>query len=331
MFDLPLRGPGSSQETGQRRFDTGPDWSGERHLGAPPPRTRSFRPLPGLLLLLVVAALTAGYLYLRPMPATPAFDPPTLEWAEMRVGGASESATVQVTNIGERPMRLDSIAIAGEHGEDFEVVGESCTGSLHPPGRSCTVEVRFSPRDTGLRSAALDLSGNLAWRSPELSLGGLGIAPRVVLEPEAVEFGEQPVTRASDSSLVRFVNAGTDILEVRTITLEGAHPADFVLEDRCAGRTFGPDERCAFRVSFSPRAAGARSAAVKLETDVPGGAPVAGLSGTGLWNGPSFTAEPAALEFGDQRIGRASRAVSLELVNRSASPQAHTFSPDSRV
>lgn len=319
-FDLPLRGPGNAPERSRHRFDTGPDWSGERYLGAHPPRGRSFRPLVWLLLLLVIAALVAGYLYLRPVPATPAFDPPALEWAELRVGGASDPATVEITNVGERAMRLDSIAVSGEHRDEFEVVSESCTGEVQEPGRSCTVEVRFAPREMGQRSASLELSGNLVWRSPELSLGGLGIAPRVVLEPEGVEFGEQEVTRPSESSLVRFVNAGTDTLEVRGIALAGEHPADFVLEDRCSGRTFGPEERCAFRVSFAPRAAGPRAAEVKIETDVPGGASIARLSGTGLWSGPSFTAEPASLDFGDQRIGRESRPRSLELVNRSAAP-----------
>jgi hypothetical protein len=315
-IDLPLRGPGGAPEPTRRRFDSGPDWSGERYVRkAPPPR--GSRGLLWLLLLLLVAG-GAAYFYFRPRPATPAFAPPGLESGEQRVGGAGDPQVVTVTNAGERPMRLDAVAVAGGHPEDFEVVREACTGAVQQPGESCTVEIRFTPREVGLRSAILDLTGNLAWRAPNLPLAGVGIAPRVTLDPESVDFGEQAVTQTSESSLVRFVNAGSDTLEVRGISLAGEHPADFVLEDRCSGRIFGPEERCAFRVSFRPRAAGLRVAEVRIESDAPGGAPRAALSGRGSWSGPAFTTEPAQLAFGDQRTGRESRPRPLELINRTA-------------
>jgi hypothetical protein len=285
----------------------------------PPPRG-SRGPL-WLLLFLLVAG-TVAYFYLRPTPATPAFDPPGLEWGEQRVGGAGDPQVVTVTNAGERPMRIETVGTAGEQPQDFEVVRDDCTGAAQEPGESCTLEIRFTPQAVGLRNAALDLTGNLAWRGPDLLLSGVGIAPRVILDPEGVAFGDQAVTQISESSLVRFVNAGTDTLEVRGIALVGDHPADFLLEDRCSGRTFGPDERCAFRVSFRPRAAGPRAAEVQIDSDAPGGAPRATLSGNGLWNGPAFTAEPAQLDFGDQRIGRASRPRPLELINRTAEARA---------
>lgn len=315
-IDLPLRGPGGAPEPTRRRFDSGPDWSGERYVRKAPPPRGSRGPLWFLLLLLAAGA--GAYFYFRPTPATPAFDTPGLEWREQRVGGAADPQVVTVTNAGERPMRLDTVAIAGEHPEDFEVVREACTGAVQQPNESCTLEIRFTPQAVGLRNGILDLTGNLAWRAPDLPLAGVGIAPRVTLEPESLAFGEQPVTRTSESSLIRFVNAGSDTLEVRAISLAGNHPADFVLEERCSGKTFGPDERCAFRVSFRPRAAGPRTAEVQIDSDVPGGAPRAVLSGNGSWSGPAFTAEPSELAFGDQRTGRESRPRPLELVNRTA-------------
>ncbi|MDX1502934.1 MAG: choice-of-anchor D domain-containing protein, partial [Thermoanaerobaculia bacterium] len=264
----------------------------------------------------------AAWLALRPQPPLPLFSPDPLEAGQVLVGEEGEPWRVTVTNGGELPMRVVGAALAGPEAADFALVEDGCSGVERAPGESCEVAVRFAPTAVGLRRGTLELDGNLRWRAPTLSLVGTGIAPRAALDPPAVGFQEQAVEETSASTLVRIVNDGSAPLAITAITVAGAHAADFPLEERCAGRTFGPDERCAVRVAFRPRAAGPRRAELRVESDAPGEPSAAALTGTGLWSGPPFTAEPARLEFGSQRTGRASQPRTLRLVNRTAAPRS---------
>lgn len=64
-------------------------------------------------------------------------------------------ATVGVRNVGAEPIELDSPAVEGSDADAFTVATPSCTGGSLDPGRSCDVEVTFSPRRSGAHAATL--------------------------------------------------------------------------------------------------------------------------------------------------------------------------------
>lgn len=84
----------------------------------------------------------------------------------------SDAQTVTLTNRGSAPLAVRGEQFTGSDAQDF-VVGASTCGDLVQPGDSCTVDVRFSPRAAGARTATLTVLTN-ASSDPTVSLTGTG-------------------------------------------------------------------------------------------------------------------------------------------------------------
>jgi hypothetical protein len=71
-------------------------------------------------------------------------------------GQTAGRIAIDIGNIGFLPVSLRPVTIGGAHPDDFRIVSESCTGNraLNPDAK-CAVEVEFSPREAGYRSALL--------------------------------------------------------------------------------------------------------------------------------------------------------------------------------
>ena len=102
-------------------------------------------------------------------------------FGEQAVGTSSHGEMVVLTNAGDRPLAIGSMTVAGASGRDF-VQTNTCRSSL-APGASCTIEIRFTPRAMGTRTAVINVlrSGSL-----QLKVQGTGIGrePRLIRETE---------------------------------------------------------------------------------------------------------------------------------------------------
>ncbi len=127
-----------------------------------------------------------------------------------------------------------------------------------------------------------------------MSLSGTGAA--LVLAPvlgwtpnvTALDFGAVTVGNSSARQTLTLGNSGTALAHLTAITVSGTAPADFALAPGtcAAGGTLAVGSTCTVVLSYTPIAAGARSATLTLASD--GSAPPAvSLSG-------SATAAPAA-------------------------------------
>ncbi len=331
MLDLPLR-PGAGPAPEER---TPPPAGGGTPATPPRPRAapqpavqwlpeqRARRSHPGrwiAALLLLAAGGLAAWLVLKPTPAEAVFTPTALEFDELRVGTASAPLELAIANRGERPMILDAIRIAGDSAEDFIVERDECSGVARTSGESCAVAVRFEPRAAGQRRAVLELAGNLGRGAKAVPLLGRGAAPLVGLDRTELEFGGQQVGKASAAGAVEVANLGSAPLEIARVRLAGAGAGEFRLEDGCSRRTVAPGKTCRLEVAFRPRAAGDKEARIEISSDAGGEPQTVALTGAGLWTGPAFQAAPAAIEFGEQRVGRAGEPRETVLTNRSAAP-----------
>jgi hypothetical protein len=82
--------------------------------------------------------------------------------------GTSSSAEAQIiTNTGTSPLTITSISIVGLNASDFTQT-DNCTVALKP-GRTCKIEITFSPAAVGPRIAELLIQDNAA-NSPQNSL-----------------------------------------------------------------------------------------------------------------------------------------------------------------
>lgn len=112
----------------------------------------------------------------------------TLDFGNQDTGTSSDSRTILVRAAGDPALDripLTDIVLGGVHQGDYEVVGGTCLlgePGLTNQGDPCTVEVRFRPSNTGVRSAILDISTRDITRTTQLTGTGT-LAPPVITSP----------------------------------------------------------------------------------------------------------------------------------------------------
>ncbi|MGY6553159.1 MAG: choice-of-anchor D domain-containing protein [Wenzhouxiangella sp.] len=111
------------------------------------------------------------------------------------------------------------------------------------------------------------------------------VAPELQITPGSVNFGQQAVGEASSARTVSLRNTGQASLNLTSISLSGAHEADFSLSDDC-GSSLAPDASCALEVVFTPGAVGTRNATVQIVSNAPSSPHSLSLSGAGIAGQP---------------------------------------------
>ncbi len=314
MVDLPLRSSRGAVEGAPLRREEAPP--------EPPPHPRRGRRrgrwrLPLLLLLLLLLTAGAAYLLLRPAPAHLALSPAAVDFGEQRYGGASEPIEVAVANTGGQPLRITELELIGEAAAEFEILSETCTGTVRAAGEICNLRLHFRPAGDGRREASLAIRGNADARLP---LRGIGSAPLLAADRVEVDFGPQPVDGRSASRDLSLSNRGSAPLTISGLELGGEAPGDFSLVERCSEEGIPAGGSCTVRITFTPLAAGERSAELRVESDAVEALPPLRVAGTGILAGPSIATAPEALDFGAQRVGRKSEVRVVRVTNRAQEP-----------
>lgn len=85
--------------------------------------------------------------------ADPAFtvDPSALSFQAL----GERTATVKLTNTGSVELNVEGITVDGADAGRFTVADSACTSANVDPGRSCEVEVSFSPQGNGTSKATM--------------------------------------------------------------------------------------------------------------------------------------------------------------------------------
>ena len=99
-----------------------------------------------------------------------------IDFRRTRLGG-SKSRRLKLTNLGERPLQLGSLTIAGHPAFRSISARDRCSGARLAPGSSCRLRLAFEPTAIGVASAELIVpeleGGTLVLRIP---LAGEGIS-----------------------------------------------------------------------------------------------------------------------------------------------------------
>jgi Tol biopolymer transport system component len=118
-------------------------------------------------------------------------NPPGLDLDVAVVGEAGTRRSIDIRNISFVPTSISVIRILGQHPDDFDVVGQSCTNRALNPGATCNVEIEFRPTGPNRRMASVQVitptggytaaiiagvgqyEGFLATASPTVTAGGI--------------------------------------------------------------------------------------------------------------------------------------------------------------
>ena len=149
--------------------------------------------------------------------------------------------------------------------------------------------------------------------SPQaVSLAGTGSGPAVVLSPLTLAYSGVSVGSTSGSLTLTLNNTGNAALSINGIALTGANPADFAESSTC-GNSVLPSGSCSINLTFSPSAAGSRTASLILTDNATNSPQTVNVSGTG--NAPLAGVTPAGLNFSSQNVGTTSSTQSVTLTN----------------
>jgi hypothetical protein len=120
-----------------------------------------------------------------------------------------------------------------------------------------------------------------------------GSAPVAWLSvPSTSDAGSQLLGGTTAAKTVAVANSGAGPLALQGITLGGDNAGDFALDTSACGATLAPAQACNLSYTFTPSAAGTRSATVTVASNV--GPQTIALTGTGTAPAPAPAAPVAA-------------------------------------
>ncbi len=178
-------------------------------------------------------------------------------------------------------------------------LSERARGALH---LSATMEHRPRRRRRGV-TRVLGAAGVIA--AALATCGSAYVPPSVPVSlTAAVDFGDQEVNADPQERPVTLRNQGARAVRVTSVVLTGAHGRDFrISRDRCAGRSLQPSGRCEVMLTFTPRDAGQRRAALGLV--LAGGVRTTTVSGIALRRPAGKDDAPPGPCYGDAyQVGR---------------------------
>lgn len=145
-------------------------------------------------------------------------------------------------------------------------------------------------------------------------------APAIGLSATSVTFAAQTVRTTSAAQTVTVSNTGTATLSISALTFGGAASADFARAGTCApSGTVMAGGSCSLQITFTPVAAGARSATLAIAHNAAGGSSTVTLAGTADPAAAAASVTPAALSF-SQTINTTSNAQAVTLTNTGGLP-----------
>jgi hypothetical protein len=203
------------------------------------------------------------------------------------IGSASSAQIETLTNTASIDMALNSIAIAptAATAGEFNQTGTTCGSSL-AAGASCTINLTFTPGQTGPRAATLTVADDTAGSPQSVNLAGVGLtAGSNATFSGPLVFGTQLVGTTSPGRVVNLTNYGAAALNIASIAANNGFAET---NDDC-GQSLGSGATCWISVTFTPGVSGAVNGTLSITDDAAGSPQTDSLSGTGSTTTPLLT------------------------------------------
>ena len=250
--------------------------------------------------------------------------PASEDFGTITVGQSSNSKIVTLTNTGGQALSITSISATGANPSDFVATPNCSLPTVLLPNATCAISVVFSPGTAGTRQASLAATDNAPGSPQSIPLSGSGapLAPAVTLTPGSLTFASTLQGSTSPAQTVTVTSAGTATLHISSVLLGGASPADFQVASACSG-AYPVASSCNITVTFSPLAAGQRTANITINDDAPNSPQSVQLTGTGAAPPPGtplVKLTPGSASFGAVTQGAAVAAQIITLTSSGTGP-----------
>lgn len=250
---------------------------------------------------------------------TVSVSPSTFDFGNQGVGVASTAQDFTITNSTSQTVTFSSIGFGGTNSGDFSDTTDC--GATLVSGATCTVHVTFTPGAEGARSATLSVADNAPASPQTASITGTGVAaPTVTLSQSSLTFTSEPVGTAAPSQSVTVTNTGNATLNISSIAITGTNSGDYSLAPAgTCGETLAVEDMCTISVTFTPGAAGTRSASVTITDDAADSPQSITLSGQGLLEATADLST-SSLTYSAAVVGSTSASQNVTLTNNGGLP-----------
>jgi hypothetical protein len=212
--------------------------------------------------------------------------PGAYSYGAQTIGAAGSPHAFTLVNTGGTAVTVS--AISSDNIAEFPISSSSCSGNV-APGASCSFSVTFTASAAGARSASITIASTGTGSPQAIALSGTGTSvatPGALAIPAAYAFADQAVGVASAAHAFTVTNTGGTAVAMASVA--SGNPAEFAVSGSSCVGTVAPGASCSFGVTFTPSAAGARSASITLVSDGVGSPQSFAVSG----NGTSTTPPP---------------------------------------
>ncbi len=213
--------------------------------------------------------------------------PSSLSLGTQTVGVPGAPVAVTVTNTGGAAVSVS--AVSSSVPSEFSVSGNTC--ATVAPGAQCGFSVTFTPAAAGARTASITVTSNGAGSPQVIAASGTGTmtpTPGQLSLSTSATFPAQTVGTTSPPTVFTVANVGGSPVTISSVV--SSAPSEFTASSGCV-TTLNAGAQCVFSVTFTPAAAGTRTATVTVTSNGVGSPQVLSLTGTG-----SAVAAPGQLE-----------------------------------
>jgi hypothetical protein len=230
--------------------------------------------------------------------------PSSIDFGVENVGTKSSPQTAALTNEGSSNLNITGIGINGNDPQDFSQTNH-CPSGL-PPGKSCKIQVTFTPTTTGSRNASLYVKYEGIGSPQTVALSGTGANLTVTLTPSNMTFVTQLINTTSNPQIATLTNTGTE-----DVTISKISTSDPFKQSNDCSSDLPPNSFCEIQMTFTPNTKGRAAGTLYVYDNAAGSPQAVKLSGTGT----VVKLSASSINFGDQKVGTKSSAVPIELTN----------------
>jgi len=228
--------------------------------------------------------------------------PAGLSFSSQVVSTASTVQFVELQNNSGATVTGITIATSGANAADFTISSNSCGTTLASAG-VCSFEVGFKPAAAGARTGAVTIKDSVGTQTVTLAGFAVASSTSALLVDSALIFNSETVGFPSPSQNISFQNTGNTAFTIQSVVLGGTNPGDFSISSGCpiTPSLFNPFSTCNTNVTFTPTAAGTRTATVTITYTGAAGSPaVVTLKGTGVAPAQALEVGPVSITFPPQ-------------------------------
>ncbi len=253
----------------------------------------------------------------------------SFSFGSIQTGTSSAPQTITLTSNGGEALGLNSISLSGADPTQFQESDTCQVPAVLQPTKFCSISITFAPSAsaTGSQQATLTITDNAPGNPQSVDLSGTGVAPpppapAVTVLPDPVSFPTTAQGATSSPIPVAVTNSGNVTLHISSVVLGGNNPSDFSMTNLCNG-PYAANASCTITLTFTPLAAGQRSAILSITDDAsnsPQSIQVSGTATSAPSNSPAVTFSTTNLSFAAITQGTSSSAQSVTVTSSGGVP-----------